>query len=198
MKKLETENGTSYDFTERNISSALTALNTTDNTFAILEKDDGSIIQVANNGKRGFYVEILDATTKNRIHCNKNYSEIREVINLFIEFERNKEVIAPQKWTKTVMPLIYSPPKLFQQLYYLGWAFVVVSVLYFILTRDFDDNPFAKYLWISGMWLMIPLALIDAVNFIRLLRRKIFNADGMRSLALLIIVVLVTAVMIFK
>ncbi len=195
--KLATENGAMYtDVTVSSIATALATLNTTDNTFAILEKDNGSLIQVANNGKKGFYVEIQDTTTKNTIQCDKNITEVKDVISLFFEFARNEEVRVPPNWTKTNRPVI-KHSKISQKLNYVGLAFIAVS-LYFIFTRRFEDNPYAKYILLIGMWLMVPNALNSSINFIRLLRRKIIDADGMRSLAFLIIVVIVTAVMILS
>jgi len=197
MNKLETEIGTVYnDVAESSIASALSTLNTTDNTFAILEKDDGSIIQVANNGKKGFYVEIQDSSTKNRIQCDRNFTEIRDVINLFVEFERNKGVIVPPKWIKIKTPVIYRI-KVLEKLSLIGLALMAVP-LYFIFTKSFNDHPFAKYIALLGIWLMVPNALIDTLNFIKELRRKVFDSSAMRTLIIILAAVLLTWAIIFK
>jgi len=197
MKSLETENGTIYnDLTEESIASALSTLNTTDNTFAIFERNDGSIIQVANNGKKGFYVEMQNFKTKDVIRCDKNFTEIRDVIRLFVEFGRNGRIVVSPKWTKTKTPVKYRA-KLFRKLSYIGFAFIGVA-LYFILTNNFDDHPFAQYIILIGVWLMVPAALIDTVNFIRLLRRGIFDSWAMLGLLILFCAILGTTAMIFK
>jgi hypothetical protein len=197
MKTLETENGTTYNGVKKeSISSALTSLNTTDNTFAILEIDDGSLIQVANNGKKGFYVEIQNSKTKNRIQCDKNISEIKDVISLFVEFESNNGHLFPPNWIKTQTPLKYHT-KLFQKLSYIGLVLIAVS-LYFIFTKNFENNPFAKFIMLIGTWLMVPDALIDTVNLISELRRGIFDSIAMRAPVIIICAVLLTLFLILK
>jgi hypothetical protein len=197
MERLETEIGTVYqDFGDKTIAFALTALNTTDNTFAILERSDGSIIQVANNGKKGFYVEMQDFKTKNTIRCDRNFSEIKDVIDLFIGFERKGIIAAPPKWIKTKSPTMHRV-KVFDTLNYIGLALLIVS-LYFVVTKNFSNNPLPKYIVLAGLWLMVPAAWLDAASLVNDLKRKVLDTQAWRSLIIIFIAVLWTAVVLFK
>ena len=185
MKRLETENGIVYgDFSRESITSALAALNTTDNTFAILEKDDGSIIQVANNGKQGFYVDIQDGKTKNQY--DKIFTEIKDVAGFFVDFERNKDIIVPQEWTKTEIPATHRF-KALRKLSYIGAGIVLIAAfLYLFLNSNFDNNPLAEYMMLIGLWLMVPAALVDIINFISLLRRGSVDDVAMRGFIVIV------------
>ncbi len=197
MERLETEIGTVYqDLGEKTIAFALTALNTTDNTFAILERSDGSIIQAANNGKKGFYVEMQDFKTKNMIRCDKNFSEIKDVIELFIEFERKGIIAAPPKWIKTKLPTLHRV-KAFDKLNYIGLALLIVS-LYFVVTKNFSNNPLPKYIVLAGLWLMVPAAWLDAASLVEDLKRKELDTQAWRSLIIILVAALWTAVLLFK
>jgi hypothetical protein len=196
MKKLETENGKFFsDVTREILSSAVTSLNATDNTFVILEMDDGSLIQAAYNGKKGFYVELQNSKTKDRMICNKNISDIDDVISLFIEFDSNAGLIAPPHWKKEKMQATYSN-KLYQNLSYIGLALIAVS-FFFIMTKNFDHNLFAKFIMIIGMWLMVPGALIDTAKLSGL-RRGIINFDALRAPVIILCAVSCTLLLIFK
>lgn len=197
MKKLETENGKIFsDVTQESISSAVVSLNTTDNTFVILEIDDGSLIQAANNDKKGFYVEIQNSKTKDRMTCDKNISDIKDVISLFIEFESNAGLIAPPHWKIIKIQNTY-PNKLFQKLSYIGLALLAVSLI-FILTKNFDHNPIGKLIMIIGMWLMVPDAVIDTVNLVGELRRGVFDSNAIKAPVIIICTVLLTVLLIVK
>jgi hypothetical protein len=195
VKRLETENGTVYgDFSKESITSALTALNTTDNTFAILEKDDGSIIQVANNGKQGFYVAIQDGKTKNQY--DKIFTEITDVAKLFVDFERNNDIVVPPEWTKTKIPMTHRV-KALKKLSFIGTGIVLIAAfLYLFFNNNFDSNPLAQYMMLIGFWLMVPAALIDVINFISLLRRGSIDDVAMRGFIVIVCAVLITVLMI--
>jgi hypothetical protein len=195
VKRLETKNGTMYtDFSKENIAAALAALNTTNNTFAILEKDDDSIIQVANNGKQGFYVGIQDIKAKNQY--DKISTEIKDVVGFFVDFERNKDIVVPQKWTKTKIPTTHRV-KALRKLSHIGTGIVLIAAfLYLFFNNNFDIIPLTKYMMLRGFWLMVPAALIDVINFISLLKRGSIDDVAMRGFIVIVCAVAFTVLMI--
>jgi hypothetical protein len=195
MSQLETENGLVYkEPTEEDITTALTALNTADNTFALLERNDGSLIQVANNGKKGFYVEIQDI--KSKVKQSKMLSDVEAVINMFVGFKTDEKFKIPAGWRKQNIRKTYRS-KFFNILSYIGLALLLVSLCLFLARKELMINP-GKYVLLVGLWLMFPARFYDTLNFINDLRVGSFDPYGIKAIAIAVFTILFTAFIILK
>ena len=79
---------------------------------------------------------------------------------------------------------------------YISLALIAVSLI-FIMTKNFDHNPFAKLTMIIGMWLMVPEALIDTTKLSGL-RRGIIDFNALRGPGIILCAVSVTLLLILK
>jgi hypothetical protein len=167
MSKLQTENGNVYtELTKGRIASAINSLNTTDNTFATLERDDGSVIQVVYNGPRGYYVELQDIRERDIFRTTVNYSQVGDVVSILVRFQQEEGLELTTKWKKHKIPKQYNSPKLFNILNYIGLGVILVS-LWGLLT---DKSPFLQKLALLGCWLMFPENLYDAIDWVQALK----------------------------
>jgi hypothetical protein len=94
--KLSLENDTIIDNpTSNQIAQALSTLNTTNNTFAILEFDDMTYIQTAMENTQEFVLEFQDGSLVK--HYQTNVEDLHQVLTEFQGFLESRET-----WKQTI------------------------------------------------------------------------------------------------
>jgi hypothetical protein len=170
VRQLITENGTRYDQLDRyTLTSAVSALNTGDNTFATMEREDGSILQIAYNGPQGYYVEIQDAASSKLFRNKLNHSCVEDVVRTATTF---RDHIAPSPESEWLVSAIPKSNPRFRVFKMLNWAGLLLALISFVLLLKDQNNIYSVKLVFAAMWLMFPCTLQDTIDVVNTIRRK--------------------------